>query len=302
MRIFPAMELRHLRYFVAVAEALSFSRAATRLHVTQPALSRQIRDLEEELGCRLLRRGLNARTELTPEGERLLAGARQVLETTSQLAAEIREVGTHVRFGHFGSLWLHHFSAALRRFARRHPKVKLDPLELTPRELIAALRRGDVDMALLSRTDAATHREFASRKLVTYPVQLALSAAHPLAKRRRLKLAELRDARWISWDEKEFPGRQQLLVDACRAAGFRPRIAMQTDSMASLFVQVATSDLVGHVLPMSRQLPHAGVVFAGIDPPSAFVSELHVAWRKDDPRQVLLGDLVAELAIPLPIK
>lgn len=290
------MELRHLRYFVAVAEALNFSRAAVRLRVTQPALSRQIRDLEEELGCRLLRRGLNARTELTPEGQRLLEGARQLLETAAQLVAEVREGAARVRFGHFGVLWLHHFSPALRRFARRHPKVKLDPLELTPRELVAALRRGDVDLALLSRSDAATHREFASRKLVAYPVQLALSAAHPLAKKRRLKLADLSAARWITWDEREFPGRKQLLVDACRTAGFRPRIAMQTDSMASLFVQVATSDLVGHVLPMSKQLPHEGVVFADIDPPGAFVSELYVAWRKDDPRQAILGELVAELA------
>src|SRR6187551_3425413 len=172
MRLFSRMELRHLRYFVAVAEALSFSRAAARLHLTQPALSRQIRDLEEELGCRLLRRGLNARTELTPEGRRLLEGAGQLLETADRLVAEIRAGAARVRFGHFGVLWLHHFSPALRRFARRHPKVNLDPIELTPRELVAALRHGEVDVALLSRSDAALHREFASRKLLTYPVQL----------------------------------------------------------------------------------------------------------------------------------
>ncbi len=290
------MELRHLRYFVAVAEALSFSRAAARLHVTQPALSRQIRDLEEELGCRLLRRGLNARTELTPEGQRFLEGARELLDAANKLTDEIRAGAARIRFGHFGVLWLHYFSPALRRFARRQPKVKLDPLELTPRELIAALRRGEVDIALMSRSDAAAHREFASRKLVTYPVQLALSAGHPLAKRRRLKLADLRDARWISWDEKEFPGRKQLLVDACQRAGFKPHVAMETDSMASLFVQVATSELIGHVLPMSKQLPHEGVVFADIDPPGAFVSELYAAWRKDDPRQAMLAELVNELA------
>lgn len=295
------MELRHLRYFIAVAETLNFSRAAARLHLTQPALSRQIRDLEEELGCRLLLRGPNARTELTPAGGQLLVRARVLLAEADQLAADLRESATHLRFGHFGVLWLNHFSPALRRFARRHPRLKLDPVELTPRELAAGLRRGEVDVALLGRADVAAHREMASRRLVVYPVRLALAAGHPLAKRRRLKLAELRDARWISWDEREFPGRKQVLVDACRAAGFRPRIVLETDSMASLFVQVATGDLVGHVLPMSERLPHEGVVFAELDPPGSFVSELHAVWRRDDPRRELLEELVADLAaLPAP--
>ncbi|MEJ1973606.1 MAG: LysR family substrate-binding domain-containing protein [Lacunisphaera sp.] len=219
-----------------------------------------------------------------------------MLAEADQLVAGVKEGAARIRFGHFGALWLHYFSPALRRFARQQPKIKLDPLELTPRELMLGLRRGDVDLALIGQADAAPPREFLTRKLVTYPVQLALSATHPLAKRRKLRLAELREARWITWDEREFPGRKQRLVEVCRAAGFRPHIAMQTDSMASLFVQVATSDLVGHVLPMSKRLPHEGVVFADIDPPGAFISELHVAWRRDDPRQKLLEELVKELA------
>lgn len=290
------MELRHLRYFVAVAEALNFSRAAARLHVTQPALSRQIRDLETELGRRLLHRGANARTELTPEGKLLLTGARALLAGADQLAAKVRDGATRLRFGHYGVLWLDYFSPALRRFAKRHPRVKLEPIELTPRELTGALRRGEVDLALVGLADAALRREFLTRCVSTYPALLAMAATHPLAKRRKLRLAELREAEWVTWDEREFPGRKQALVEACRAAGFRPRIALETDSMASLFVHVATTETVGHVIPMTRRMPHEGVVFTAIEPPSAFVSEMQVAWRRNEPRGALIEELVDGLA------
>lgn len=289
------MELRHLRYFTAVAEALSFSRAAQRLRVTQPALSRQIRDLEEELGCRLLRRGPNARTELTAAGERLLRQAAPILAAADRLADDLRGESARFTLGHFGVLWLDHFSPALRRFASRHPGSKLEPVELTPRELTAALRRGDADL-ILAHGDGAFGREYAARQIATYPVRVALGASHPLAKRRKLRLADLREIPWVSWDEREFPGRRQWLVDACRRAGFRPRIVRVTDSMASLFMQLATGDIAGHVPPMAAKLPHDGVVFSRVEPAADFQSELWAVWRSADPRAELCKALADELA------
>jgi len=290
------MELRHLRYFAAVAEALNFSRAAARLHVTQPALSRQIRDLEEELGCRLLQRGPNARTELSPEGRHFLAGAQEILAAAERLTAGVRSHGARLRLGHYGVLWMDYFTPVLRRFTRRHPKVELQLVELTPRELAAGLRRGEIDLALVGLTDAAMKKEFHTRQVAAFPAQLALAATHPLAKRRKLRFADLRDADWATWDEKEFPGRKQMLLDACRAAGFRPRIVLETDSMASLFVHVVTRNVVGHVIPQARQMPHAGVVFTAIDPPTAMTSRMQVAWRKHEPRGVLIEELVDAMA------
>jgi DNA-binding transcriptional LysR family regulator len=289
------MELRHLKYFVAVAEALSFSRAAARLHVTQPALSRQIRDLEAELGCRLLLRGRNARTELTPEGRLLLRGAREILTAADKLAQQVRADGARLRVGHYGALWLDYFTPTLRKFARQH-RLRLDPVELTPGELAAALRRGEVDVALIGLVDPAMRREFHTQLVATYPVQIALPADHPLAKRRKLRLADLREARWASWDERGFPGRKELLVAACRAAGFRPDIVLTTDSMASLFVHVATEGVVGHVIPMVRRMPHEGVVFAAVDPAGSFVSEMHAAWRRGEPGDAMIRQLVQEMA------
>lgn len=210
------MELRHLRYFLAVAEALNFSRAAERLRITQPALSRQIRDLEHELGCTLVRRGANLRTELTPEGRRLLDGARPLLDAAEELAGAVRASTRSFRLGHYGTLWLEYFAGGLQRFARKNPTVVLQPVELTPGALPDALRRGDVEVALLGRADAGLRKEFATACVAAVPAQLVLSAGHPLAKRRRLRLEELREAEWVSWDGTEFPGRRQLLVDACR--------------------------------------------------------------------------------------
>src|SRR5882757_2274089 len=115
----PGMELRHIRYFTAVADALNFSRAALRLRITQPALSRQIRDLEHEIGFPLFeRRGV--RTALTPAGRKFLVGARRLLIAADQLVEKTRAVakpqGARLRFGHYGPIWLERFAPAFRRF------------------------------------------------------------------------------------------------------------------------------------------------------------------------------------------
>ncbi len=293
---FSDMELRHLRYFVAVAETLNFSRAAVRLHITQPALSRQIRDLEHELGCTLLRRGANARTELTPEGRQLLAGATELLAAADRIATEVRSTGARLRLGHYGAIWLDYFAAGLQRFTRRHPHVVLQPVELTPGSLPAALRRGDVEVALLGQTDKALRREFATALVASVPAQIILPAGHPLAKRRRLRLEELRGADWVTWDETDFPGRKQLLVEACRAAGFRPRITHHTDSLASMLVRVSVGGEIGHSVPMAARSRPPGVVFTDTEPRDAMVFEMHVGWMKHSPRARLIADLAAELS------
>jgi len=289
------MELRHLRYFVALAETLNFSRAAVRLHLTQPALSRQIRDLEEELGCTLVRRGRNVRTELTAEGRRLRDGAAKLLAAAEALATEIRTQAAVVRLGHYGALWLDHFTPALRRFAKQHPEAVLQPVDLMPNTLPGALRRGEIDVAMFGLADAAVRREFETHAASAVAGQLVLAATHPLAKRRKLKLAELRNAEWVSWDPVAFPGRKALLVEACRQAGFRPRIAQETDSVASLLVSVATSGAVGFSLPMAAQMPHQGVVFTACEPKDAIVFEMHVGWRRGDPRRALFEGLRREM-------
>ena len=288
------MELRHLRYFVAVAETLHFSRAAARLHLTQPALSRQIRDLESELGAPLLRRHGTA-TSLTPAGAAFLARSREILAAADRAIAEARAAGRQLRLGHYGTLWLDFFAPALRAFARRQPGIDLRTEERSATALVEGLRRGELDLALIGPADAALGREFATRRLAALPLLIALGAAHPLAKRRRLALADLASADWIAWDESAFPGRAALLERAAVGAGFRPRIVGSVDGVASMFLRVSTSNAVGYVLPMSRKLPHAGVVFAALKEPG-LVLEMHAAWRRDADTDGRLGALAAQLA------
>lgn len=292
------MELRHLRYFVEVAEKLSFSRAAVSLRVTQPALSRQIRDLEQEFGCSLLRRGSNVRTELTPEGSRLLKRARALLAEADAVEREMKQRTGKLRIGHYGTLWLNYFTPALRRFAKTHPDIGLQPVDGMPGDLPELLRRGEIDVALIGLMTGKLARDFHSRRVAALPALLAMSSADPRAKKRKIRLGNLTDAEWVSWDEKAFPGRKQLLLDACRAAGFRPKIVHETDSIASLFARVATGGGIGHVLPMSSQLPHEGVVFVRTDPPDSMVFEMHILWRHDEPRTKIIAALLTELAAP----
>jgi len=288
------MELRHLRYFVAVAETLHFSRAAARLHLTQPALSRQIRDLEGELGVPLLQRHGTA-TTLTPAGAAFLRRAREILAATERATDEARAAGRQLRLGHYGTLWLDHFAPTLRAFARSHPEIDLHTEERSAAELVEGLRRGELDFALLGPTDTALRREFATAKLAELPLLVATGAANPLAKRRRLALADLASAEWIAWDEFAFPGRAALLERAAAAAGFRPRIAGSVDGVASMFLRVATGNAVGYVLPMSKKLPHAGVVFIALKAPG-LVLEMHAAWRRDADTEGRLAALAAQLA------
>lgn len=288
------MELRHLRYFSVVAETLHFSRAAEHLHLTQPALSRQIRDLETELGVRLLHRH-HTQTALTPAGERFARRAREILGAADRAVEEARSLGRQLRFGHYGTLWVEHFAPVLRAFAKRHPGYTLEPIEMTPVELLTALRRQEIDFALLGHAAPGTRRDLEVQPLCEVEAMIALAGDHPLAKKRRLALAELRGESWIVWDEASFPGRAELLFSAARRAGFSPRVTAKVDSVASMFMTVATSRAVGYVLPMSKKLPHSGVVFAQLRPPGIRFT-MHAAWRHDAAHVIILRELARTLS------
>jgi DNA-binding transcriptional LysR family regulator len=142
------VELRHLRYFTAIAEALNFSRAAERLHVSQPALSRQMRDLEEELGRNLFDR-VNNGVRLTAAGKEFLRGARSVIAASDALFARLRGRDPRecppLRIAHFGTLAAQYFSPFLRRMGHRHPHLRLQLEEYLPADALRALRAGKLD-------------------------------------------------------------------------------------------------------------------------------------------------------------
>lgn len=299
------VELRHLRYFVSVAEALNVSRAAQRLRVSQPALSRQIRDLEGELGCRLLERG-NSGVALTKEGREFLRGARQVLASSDALLAKMQGAASAerppLRLTHFGTLVAQLMSPFLRKFIKRHPQVRLQIEEEMPPQALKDLRARRIDAAMMGEPSPSSLRGLESRVVWMARQEVLLPANHAHAKRRKLRLEELRAEKWAMWSEKDFPGFGRCFIESCQRAGFKPRVAAEIDSLSSVLIHVAEGDYISHTPPLARHYPHPGVVFMPLDPPSAMDMPSLLVWRPDSPHAAeicwLAETMASDLAWP----
>lgn len=204
------MELRHLKYFVTVAEELNFSRAAARLRVAQPAISRQIRDLEDELGAKLFERTARA-VRLTEAGRVFLVEAKAVLRRADEAVRAVRAVGDagELRVGYAPSLTVEILPAALRKFQETNPGVRVALHDLSTREMLAGLSADRLDLALLVKPGKSALTGLRFEELRRYAWCLAVAVTHPLAKGRvvavvaeslaclagpRLKLRPLRPA------------------------------------------------------------------------------------------------------------
>src|SRR5277367_3059802 len=186
------MELRHLRYFVVVAEEQNVTRAAERLHVSQPPLSRQIRDLEQELGVQLFRRTAKS-LALTEAGKIFLNEARGVLLQADKAVQTVRAVASadrgQLRIGYAPSLTVELLPKALRGFERERPGVRVSLHDLSTEECVQKLAARKLDVALTVRPSGSSMRGLIFEKLVTYPICCAVGAAHPLAKKRSVNVA-----------------------------------------------------------------------------------------------------------------
>ena len=295
------MELRHLRYFAAIADAQDIALAAQRLVISQKALRSEIGELEKELGFSLLRRSSSC-VALTAAGQAFLKRTRAMLASSGSLADlhdARHDCDMRIRFGHYGALWADGYASALQSLALRHARAQLELIDEYPGHLVRLLNRKALDIALLGTADDALKRQFATRRLLAVPALLAMRSNHPLARRKRLEVADLGKASWVVWDERMFPGRKQLLLNAAKAAGFKPRIVHKVDSVASLFLHLTESDAIGYVLPLSRKLPHPGIAFMNLEPPG-IEFEVNVAWRRDSSHVAQLGPLV-ELLAKIPV-
>ncbi|QID18206.1 LysR family transcriptional regulator [Nitrogeniibacter mangrovi] len=222
------MEFRHLRYFVAVAEELSFTRAAERLHIAQPPLSMQIRALEEELGVTLFAR-TRRKVALTASGETFLVRARQLLADADQARDEVLgaargELG-RLRVAFTSSLpYSPVFSDVIRAYRDAYPGVDLQLQELFSDRQFEALREGRLDVGLVRIPASHAPKGIVLREIWRDPVIVVMPAAHPLAQGAGVHLHELRNAAFITFPADGGTGLPLLLAQLSRAAGFEPRV------------------------------------------------------------------------------
>jgi len=224
------MNLRQLRYLVALADERHFTRAAAREHVAQPALSQQIRSLEAEVGLALVER-TTRRVALTQAGELLVARARRALAELDAADAELKSLagvqGGRLSVGALHTMGPVDLSLLLARFHARYPAVELIIREQSSEELAEMLRDDEIDLAFLSVTERVQRPGLTLRPLVSEELVVVLAAGHPLAERERLRIGELADEPFISF--REGARLRELLDRAAADAGFEPRIALESN-------------------------------------------------------------------------
>jgi DNA-binding transcriptional LysR family regulator len=294
------MDLRQLRYLVALADELSFTRAAAREHVAQPALSQQIRRLETELGVGLVER-TTRRVQMTEAGDLLVERARRILAQVGAAHAEIQglkgiEVG-HVNVGTMHTMGPVDVSLALAIFHRRHPGIELTVHEQSSAELAEMVRDDVLDLAFLSVTEEVESHGLGLAELVSEELVVVLPEDHRLARRSRLRMRELASEEFISF--REGARLRELLVSAGREAGFQPRVKLELNESQRIRRLVARGMGVA-ILPRSDAVaPGAEVAVCDLTEPS-LSREITLAWRqgrRHPPAVAEFLDLARELYI-----
>jgi DNA-binding transcriptional LysR family regulator len=276
------LELRQLRYFVAVAEDLHFRRAAARLHVSQPPLSHQIQLLEAELGCRLLAR-TRRRVELTPAGAAFLRDTRLVLSELDGAVAAARRISAgqtgRLRIDFVGSALLSIVPLAVQRFRAARPAVEIELRERPTAEQLRGIIASAVDVGLVRLPIEATE-ELTVRVVLREPSVVALPAGHPLAQRRRVPLARLSAEPLVLFPRNQAPGFHDLLVASLATVGRTPEIVQYAPETTTIIGLVAAGMGVSLVPASVARLGLDGVVYRPV--PGAPRAELAAITRSGE--------------------
>ncbi len=286
------MELRQLRYFVAVAEERHFGRAAARLFIAQPALSQQIKRLEGLVGAKLLER-TTRQVSLTPEGEALLPEARLALVHADRAGEAVRqslygEIGT-LRIGFVSSAALATVPRLTSAIVDLNARLAFDLTELTTDSQLERLRTGDLDLGVVrdvGRADGLT-----MQRLLDEPLWVAVHQSHRLADHSRVRLEELADEDFVMFPRTSVPQLFDHLTGLCWNAGFRMRVVQHAVQFATLIGLVAADIGVSIVPDPVRLLKLPSVRYVRIDEPAG-ISTVSLAVRSDPPPTILLRRVV----------
>jgi len=282
------MELRHLRYFVAVAEELSFTKAAQKLRLAQPSLTRQVRNLEDEIGVRLLSRS-NNRVALTEEGRLFLFDSKKLLAMCAETVAAVQRMNrgesSHLNIGYVANIHYGLLPATLGAFRKLCPGVALNLFDMTSAEQFQALDGHKIDLGFVGLRPALSGHDLRSECVARDTILVALPTRHPLVKKAKVKLADLAPQFFIGMSAKTHPGAREWLLETCQSAGFAAKILQEADGEPTAIKFVADGLGVALMPEQITGLAHEGVVFRSLSPPLR--RESTIAWRADNPSKPL---------------
>ena len=310
------MELRHLRYFIAVAEEENVTRAAERLHLSQPPLSRQIRDLEEELSVTLFER--TARTvRLTTSGKLFLKEAVAVLQRVEEAVLSVKASTGGIRgelsIGFAPSLSVEILPEALRLFQPAFPGVKVTLHDMSSEEMLSGVEKGTLQLALMALPGPKRLKGLGGlsfEKLRDYELSVALPPNHPLASRKTLRFEDLKDELLIGYSRSGYPEYHEYLVGRLGGGQKNPSrsspINEEHESVTALMAAVESGRGVGIVASCIACLAGPRLVVRPLRPRAVAISA-GVVWRKKSPDVVtgrfletLLGTLKEKSSSPIP--
>jgi DNA-binding transcriptional LysR family regulator len=285
------MELRHLRYFVAVAEELNFTRAAGKLRLAQPSLTRQIHNLEEELGVRLLDRSRN-QVSLTEEGKSFLVDARRLLalsvESVKAVQRFSRGESPQLNLGYLFKFDFDLLPVTLATFYQACPEVAVNLFDMSPAEQLRALAARKIDLGFIGLRPPASHKETAALHwecVAHHDVVVVLPARHPLTKKNRVRLPDLKSLFFVAMSEETHPGSRAWLAALCQEAGFAPRILQDVELESGLMTFVAEGLGVTLAREQISKLPHRGVVFRPLA--ASPKADYWIAWHGENRSKAL---------------
>jgi DNA-binding transcriptional LysR family regulator len=285
------MELRHLRYFVAVADELNFTRAADKLHLAQPSLTRQIHNLEEELGVRLLNRTKN-QVSLTEEGKMFLVDAKRLvtssLESMKAVQRFSRGESGQLNLGYLFKFNFDLLPATLSTFYKNSPDIAVNLFDMSPAEQLRALEARKIDLGFVGLRPPADTKHTASLSwecVAHHAVVVVLPANHPLAKKSKIKITDLKSQFFVAMSEETHPGSRHWLSSLGEKVGFTPRILQDVELESGIMTFVAEGLGVTLAREQIKKLQHPGVVFRPVEPPAQ--ADYWIAWHRENNSKVL---------------
>jgi LysR family transcriptional regulator, benzoate and cis,cis-muconate-responsive activator of ben and cat genes len=282
------MELRHLRYFVAVADEQNISRAALKLHISQPPLSRTVRELEDEIGFKLFERSAKS-IKLTQAGRMFLIEARGVLQSAADAVSKTRKAvnlyNGELNIGYAPSLALQIIPQTLRTFQTKFPKVRVTLHDLSTGEMLSRLREEKLQLAITSQLPARFLHGLKTAQVARHPISIAVAPKHPLAKSKSVTLERLALEPLSILSPKDYPESEEMFGKVFARVKRKPQIVSEYDSITSIIAEVEARRGFAFVPTSLRGTLGVGLKF--IRPIPALSVAVVAIWRKGSETEAL---------------